>query len=319
MKSNFISVILPVYNGGEHLRKSVESVLSQEGVDFEFLICDDCSTDESYAYLQTLSDKRVRLFRNATNCGLFPTLNYLLQESHGELIHLWSQDDVMLPGCLAETILFHEKYRDISMSYSGVSYINSQGESIPDNKIDGTPAIISPELHAEISVEWGCIAGNIANVTLVKNALDKYGYFNEDYKVSGDFELWVRLGKEQSIGFLNKRLVALRRHTGQLSRRYSSILYRIQEDIPIGKELVNRVRPEMKVVAKRYLYWKLYPIYFNEVIFLLRKKEFGIARPTLKEIRKVDNIFLLFWRWSFVRILRMFALDNKFYAFLRKY
>jgi glycosyltransferase involved in cell wall biosynthesis len=287
-------------------------------VDFEFLICDDSSTDESYAYLQTLSDKRVHLFRNATNCGLFPTLNYLLRESHGELIHLWSQDDIMLPGCLAETILFHEKYGNISMSYSGVSYIDSYGESIPDHTIDGTPAIISPELHAEISVLWGCIAGNIANVTLVKNAVEKYGYFNEAYKVSGDFELWARLSKEQSIGFLNKKLVALRRHTGQLSRRYSSILYRIQEDIPIVKEFVNRVRPEMKVVARRYLYWKLYPIYFNELIFLLRKKELGMVGPTLKEIRKVDNVFLLFFRWSFVRLLRVFALDSKFYAFLRK-
>lgn len=60
-----ISVILPVYSGMDYLQLSVESVLNQvvDDFSFEFLICDDCSKDDSYAYLQTINDSRVKLFK----------------------------------------------------------------------------------------------------------------------------------------------------------------------------------------------------------------------------------------------------------------
>src|SRR4051812_47939904 len=99
-----ISVILPVYNGGAYLVQSVQSVLSQEMTDFELLIVDDCSSDGSLGYLQSIDDKRVRLYNNETNKGLFYNLNFLINKSHSPLIKLWSQDDIMYPNCLERFI-----------------------------------------------------------------------------------------------------------------------------------------------------------------------------------------------------------------------
>ena len=71
-----ISIILPVYNGEKYLKICVDSVLNQTYSNFEFLIIDDCSTDSSWEYLNSLTDRRVKLFRNEKNKGLFFNLNF---------------------------------------------------------------------------------------------------------------------------------------------------------------------------------------------------------------------------------------------------
>src|SRR5688572_16773922 len=92
-KQTCISVILPVYNGGEYLKQSVESVLTQSLNNFELLILDDCSTDGSWSYLQSLDDNRIELYRNEKNKGLFYNLNFLIKASNSPLVKLWAQDD----------------------------------------------------------------------------------------------------------------------------------------------------------------------------------------------------------------------------------
>src|SRR5690606_3451818 len=143
-------------------------------------------------------------------------------------IHLWSQDDIMKSNCLSSTLNFHEKHPEIGMSYSGRDLIDENGDLISLTKKDGTPEIITRERYALSSCYWGCIAGNIANVTLVKTILDQIGNFNEHLKVSGDFELWTRIITATPIGFNKDANILLRVHQGQLSNQYSSMLYRMQ-------------------------------------------------------------------------------------------
>ena len=101
-----ISVILPVYNGLPFLKASVESVLQQTHPDFQFFIVDDRSDDGSADYLRTLNDPRVQLFFNENNKGLFYNLNLLIKKSDTSLIKLWSQDDIMYPGCIEQIVWF---------------------------------------------------------------------------------------------------------------------------------------------------------------------------------------------------------------------
>ena len=104
--SRGISVVLPVYNGGSYLVSSGESVLQQNYTDFEFLILDDFSTDNSWQYLNSLSDKRITLFKNEKNNGLFCNLNFLIKKSKSNLIKIWAQDDIMYTNCLENFFQF---------------------------------------------------------------------------------------------------------------------------------------------------------------------------------------------------------------------
>jgi glycosyltransferase involved in cell wall biosynthesis len=137
-----ISIILPVYNGQTFITDSVNSVLQQKYTDFEFLIIDDCSTDGSWEYLNSLNDNRISLFRNEKNKGLFYNLNYLIKKSTSPIIKIWSQDDIMYENCIEEVITFHKKYPSIGFSYSNRDYIDSKGALIEINKIDNTPEIV---------------------------------------------------------------------------------------------------------------------------------------------------------------------------------
>jgi glycosyltransferase involved in cell wall biosynthesis len=288
-----VSIILPVYNGIKYLSQSVYSVLKQDFTDFEFLVLDDCSTDGSWEWLQSLDDKRVSLFRNQQNRGLFYNFNFLIKKSSSSIIKLWSQDDVLYPNCIGTIVAFHRQYPKIGFSYTARDYINEWGNDLNIEQQDDTPEIVSTALHARIAFFTGSIAGNIANVALNKFALDKVGLFNEQMKISGDFEMWVRLAKDHPVGFINKPLVQLRNHNGQLSGQKKYFIYHLKEDIQVYQILLLYVNKIQKKEG-----WKLLRNYKLLFYYTLMLKEFIHGRFStgwsfLNRLHQFDNIFLL--------------------------
>jgi glycosyltransferase involved in cell wall biosynthesis len=307
-----ISVILPIYNGIKYLQLSVESVLSQNFTDFDFLICDDCSTDESFKYLQTLTDNRIKLFRNEQNKGLFPTLNYLLKQTKSELVHLWAQDDIMYPDCLAETIKFHLKFPNVSFSFSRWHTINDKGK-ITGKVFECNDHTITPEGHAKSSILYGSIAGNIANVTIVKKEIERVGYFDDTMKYSGDFDMWYKLSKNNPVGISEKYLIKLRNHSQQLSRNINASYYRLNENLAIYQNFISLLNPEKQKVTRKALKWKIYPQYFSQLLYILLKRKFTLAKKYFISLRKYDNLLILFFRWIFIKILKIIKFEYKFY------
>ena len=314
-----ISVILPVYNGASFLELSILSVINQRFKNCEFIICNDASTDNSLQILNDLASKypnQIKILNNEVNLGLFKTLNKLIENSSAPLIHLWAQDDIMKPECLHECMLFHDQNPNVSMSYHTWDFIDENGKIIPDGKIDGTPTIISKHQYANTSIRWGCMAGNISNVTLNRKYLEKTGLFDESLIVSGDFDLFTKLAEISDIGFNNKKLVFVRRHLEQLSKAYNSIFYRIKEDIPINLKLIGFLEGKEKKKAFLFWTWKIQSAYFNDWLFLLRKGQKKEANKVSKLLRSITNFPLLFMRWIILRFLRLIKLDiflyNKF-------
>ena len=108
-----ISVVMPTYNTPLiWLKKAVESVLNQTFKDFEFIIVDDCSTDESVDYLKGLTDERVKIVRNETNLGVTKSLNVGLEEAKGKYIARMDADDVCFPWRFEKQYRFMESVRD---------------------------------------------------------------------------------------------------------------------------------------------------------------------------------------------------------------
>ena len=288
-----VSVILPVYNGIKYLPQSVGSILHQEFTDFEFLVLDDCSTDGSWEWLQSLKDERVHLFRNEQNRGLFYNLNFLIKKSKAAVIKIWSQDDVLYPACIGTVVAFHNQHPLIGFSYTARDYIDELGNDLNIEQQDDTPEIVSTSLHARIAFFTGSIAGNIANVTLNKFALDKSGLFNEQMKISGDFDMWVRLAQHYPVGFINKPLVQLRNHKEQLSGQKKYFIYHLKEDIQVYRMLLLYVNEMQKKEG-----WKL--LRNNKLLFYytLMLKEFIHGRFTtgwafLIKLHQFDNVFFL--------------------------
>lgn len=288
-RSNAISVVLPVYNGGDYLKLSVDSVLKQHLQNFEFLILDDCSNDGSYQYLQSLNDDRIKLFKNKSNKGLFYNLNFLIAQSSSPLIKLWAQDDIMYPHCLASFVNFHQLHPHIGFSYSGRIIIDVHGNVKQSDRVDHTPEIISTELHARIAYYTGSIAGNIANVCISKKALDKVGLFNEQMKISADFDMWVRLAEHHETGFIKENLIQLRDHSGQLSRNESYYINHVREDLEVYRYLDSYVQPSIRMEGKMIMRKQKLTFYYTLMVKAFLKGNIRTAYGFYKELSGYTN------------------------------
>ncbi len=123
-----VTVLMALYNGGHYLKQSVRSVLNQTHHDFEFLIVNDCSTDESVKIIESFHDTRIHIHHNAANLGQTKSLNVGLKLASGEYIARMDADDVALPQWLEMQVRYIEKNPEHSAVSSYAVAIDEQNK-----------------------------------------------------------------------------------------------------------------------------------------------------------------------------------------------
>lgn len=98
--NQLISVLLPVYNDENNIEESIKSILNQSYKNIELLVIDDASTDNTLSIVNSIIDKRIRVFKNETNLGITKSLNLIINESKGDLIARQDSDDISLENRL---------------------------------------------------------------------------------------------------------------------------------------------------------------------------------------------------------------------------
>ncbi|HUF47138.1 MAG TPA: glycosyltransferase [Vicinamibacterales bacterium] len=284
-----VSVLLPVHNGARHLRESIDSVLAQTFTPFELVVCDDGSTDESPAVVAACSDPRMRVLRNDRNRGLFTTLNRLVADSRGPLVRLWAQDDRMYPGGLERHVEFHRAHAGIAMSYCRYHTMDAAGRVDTALVPDATPVVLAPDQASEIMFFHGSITGNISNVLLDRAMVDQAGWFRETLKVSGDFDLWVRIAERHSIGRLDEPLMALRVHDGQFSRGRDVMPWFIRENEPILETLFGRLGPDRQALATRFRRRHIHSKYAHHALRAAARGDMSLSAATWAALSSVGS------------------------------
>ena len=127
-----VSVIIPAYNGDRYIAQAVESVLTQTYTNWEIIVVDDGSTDDTRQALQPYFD-RIRYF-SQENQGVAAARNRGIQESKSELIAFLDQDDFFLPDKLAAQVALFRSSNSLGIVNSGWRLVNDQGETISDIK-----------------------------------------------------------------------------------------------------------------------------------------------------------------------------------------
>jgi len=309
-----ISIVLPVYNGEKYLRESLNSIISQSYGDFELIVWIDGSRDNSTEIIRQYQDRRIRVFSNATNQGLFKSLNLAIQQARGKWVRLWSQDDVMKPDCLREEMEFHKHYPDIGMSYCAFDVVDCSGKIIRRPQQDRTPDVIPPELATQIMLYYGSITGNIANVAIKRSVLNEVGFFCEDMLVSGDFDMWVRITEKYSIGFIRRPLIYLRSHKDQLSRQKDVYTAFMHEGSIINEMLVKRLPIEIVEYAKAFIRRHHHLQHVHFMIRCLISGDFKNALKTYKALCELDNPIRMMGLWFITGDGHFFKMKPKFLA-----
>jgi glycosyltransferase involved in cell wall biosynthesis len=116
MKSPRVSVITAVFNGGKYLAQTIDSVLAQSFYDFEYVLIDDGSTDNSREIIAAYKDPRIRLICHEQNKGLVAARNTAFAHAHGELIALTDQDDVSKPERFERQVAYLDTHPEIALA-----------------------------------------------------------------------------------------------------------------------------------------------------------------------------------------------------------
>lgn len=207
-----ITVLMALYNGGEYLKQAVQSVLSQTYGNFEFLIINDCSTDDSLEIIESFHDQRIKVYHNAGNLGQTPSLNIGLKLARGDYFTRIDGDDVALPQWLKIQVKAAERYPDYSVISSYAVAIDEQ------NRVK---KVYSPPLDSQDIILRSLIAPPIHHVGSIFKTKDivEIGGYDDRYIYAADYELWERLiRKGYKITTTPKVLVAIREHAQSVSR-----------------------------------------------------------------------------------------------------
>ena len=208
-----VTVLMPVYNCERYLREAINSILQQTFTDFDLLIIDDGSTDESVAVIQEFCDSRIQLVHNGANLGVIASLNKGLGLARGEYVARMDGDDVCLPGRLAHQVAFMEAHREIGMCGTWVEII---GE--PSGQIWRYPC--DPD-----TVKCSHIFGPVLahpSVMMRRTFLNETRLLYDPlFKHSEDFDMWVRASEYTSLANIGKVLLRYRLHPQQVGRLHS--------------------------------------------------------------------------------------------------
>lgn len=179
-----VTVLTTVYNGLPFIKEAIESVLSQTYTDYEYLIIDDASTDNSVECIMSYKDPRIRFIQNQKNLGVSNTFNKALATIKTPYVVRLDQDDVSLPNRLVEQISYLEKNPEISVVSSWEIIIDSSGKKIRNIKgqINNYGVFLGKVLLG-LSPIWH------PSLAFRKKDLDSIGGFKTGYKMAEDFEV----------------------------------------------------------------------------------------------------------------------------------
>ncbi len=209
-----VTILMPVYNGSNYLRDAIQSILNQSFGNFEFLIIEDGSIDNSVEVIKSFDDPRIKVLSNKKNFGLVYSLNRGLENANGKYVARMDCDDVSLPNRIQEQITFMDKNTDIGVCGTWIETLEEDGGYI--NKYLTDPDDIKASLLFNTSLAHPSII--IRRSVLEDNKLkydDNHKFYYEDYG------LWIKLSKVTKLSNIPKVLLQYRVHKKSFSHTFS--------------------------------------------------------------------------------------------------
>ena len=221
-----VTVLLAVYNGGPYVRECVSSVVGQTFGDFEFVIVDDASTDDTIGIVESFGDPRIRLMRNERNLGQVPSLNRGLREATGEYVARIDHDDWCRPTRLERQVAVLDAQPDVALVGAWMDVVEEGGRTI--TRLRSTIADFVEFLFQTLTMQ--VLISHPAAMYRRTPVLELGGY-DESTAPSEDKDLWRRLALERRDARLVPEPLVLvyRLHEAQLSQLHATYQREVDE------------------------------------------------------------------------------------------
>lgn len=210
-----VSVIIPTYNRCKYLNFAIQSVLHQTYANWELLVIDDGSSDDTSSVIQEYigKDKRIRSFR-LKNGGVARARSVGIKEAKGEYVAFLDDDDYYLPHKLELQVNYLEKNPQHIFVYGQADYVDSQGNYI--KTVPGNPVRTYGELIQE-SVIFP------TTIMVRRSAFEEFGYFRSSLKTCEDYDMWLRIARKYPFAFISEPVAKYRRHRNNVTHRIHQV------------------------------------------------------------------------------------------------
>lgn len=256
-----VSVIMPVYNGGDFLELTIRSILLQEFRDFEFIIVNDGSTDNTEEVAFSFSDERIRYVKNESNRGLIYSLNLAVGKAVGKYIARIDADDIAVQSRLQIQVDFLEKHPDIAFCGTFYRIIGRAGN------VTGSVELPVMDLDIRTYLLFGnCFCHSSI---MIRTKVMQEHLYSQDYNLCEDYDLWFRVMHHQRVANIPS----------------FQTLYRVH-----GENISTRKREEMlrcvKAIHSRALHFLNIP--FSEEELILHNAILGFDHVRCMQYGKAD-------------------------------
>lgn len=208
VEKKMVSIVLPVYNGEKYLEKSIQSVISQSYMNWELLILDDCSTDNSsiIAKKYVARDNRIKYYRNESNLKLPRNLNKGFSLSNGEYLTWTSDDNMYKPNAIEKMVDALENNDDSDFVFASCRIIDED-----DNEIE---YIMVDDLSKKRIVGLDSVG---ACFMYTRKVYETVGDYDPNFTLVEDFDYWQRIFMKFNAVTINEILYFYRWHDGALT------------------------------------------------------------------------------------------------------
>ncbi|MEZ8012910.1 MULTISPECIES: glycosyltransferase family 2 protein [Vibrio] len=246
-----ISIVMAVYNCEKYLKYSIDSIIEQSYENFEFIIVDDCSVDNSLSIINSYKDSRLRIIKNDENMGLAGSLNRAIEEAAGKYIARMDADDISLSNRIEKQVSYMEQHKNVAVCGTNIQHIDSNNNPIKDR--------IKWIKEDNRSIKNALIYGScFAHPSVIVRAK----YFREHsirYEVtlrrSQDYDLWFKLSEYGDFANLNEPLL-LYRISGDMASIKHSVDQKLSKNT-VRNKYVNRFIRYSSYKKKRPTYFDL--------------------------------------------------------------
>jgi glycosyltransferase involved in cell wall biosynthesis len=273
---------MPVYNAGAFLAEAIESVLNQTFRDFEFIIINDGSTDNSNEIILSYNDARIKVINNPVNLGLIKTLNNGLLLAKGEYIARIDADDIAINNRFKKQIDFLGMNPDYGIVGTNAISIDEEGNFCQNITYPTTDLEIRKQM---ISLSpFGHFSVMIRKSVILKNNI----HYNEQFKHAEDYAFWVELAKHTKLYNLNEFLMKYRNHSSSISVKFKETQ---QKNRNLIREVyLNEILHEENILKDFYKSTYLQRV--NKVLLYKKKfpEKFNNYEKNLLELMYLDAL-----------------------------
>lgn len=233
-----VSVLVPTYNRRLLIQDTIASILTQTFQDFEIVITDNCSPDDTQQVVAAINDPRIIYVKSAFNTGPVNNYNRALRLARGKYVYVFSDDDIMVPENLALRVAIMEQYPSVGLVHSDISVIDGNGKVTAPNhwaarhpgmsemwkEVVSKPLMDKSRAFHYLYHHWNFIS--MPAVLVRRELLLKHGIeFNNQLRYICDWDLWLRIAQFSDFYYIDKPLVAYRIHASNDARTLTSKLY----------------------------------------------------------------------------------------------